>query len=182
MEDLGVVLSQGTLRGTSGLSTFISVGNATQPFNRLLDKVAEIVHRLPPPVFVQRGSTVFELPACEVHAFVSMEDFSTRISSASLVILHAGAGSVIHAVRAGKIPVVVPRRAKYGEIADDHQVEFAVEMEKSGRAIVAMEPSDLENAVSRALTLQATIRQREIRSPLVAMVRERLEAYAEERA
>jgi len=150
------------------LSTFISVGNATQPFNRLLDKVAEIVHRLPPPVFVQRGSTVFELPACEVHAFVSMEDFSTRISSAR--------------VRAGKIPVVVPRRAKYGEIADDHQVEFAVEMEKSGRAIVAMEPSDLENAVSRALTLQATIRQREIRSPLVAMVRERLEAYAEERA
>lgn len=164
------------------MSTFVSVGHAAQPFNRLLDKVAEIVHRLPPPVIVQRGSTVFEAPNCEMHAFITMEDFSKWISLASLVISHAGAGSVIHAVRAGKVPVVMPRRANCGEIADDHQIEFAIEMEKSGKVIVAMESNDLEGAISRALARQAIPRQQDLRSPLVALIGERLDAYAEDRA
>jgi UDP-N-acetylglucosamine transferase subunit ALG13 len=111
-----------------------------------------------------------------------MEDFSEKISVASLVILHAGAGSVIHAVRAGKIPVVMPRRVEFGEHVDNHQVEFAMELEKFGKVIVAMEPTDLEGAISRALTRQATTRRQELRPPLVALIRERLDAYAEERA
>ena len=164
------------------MTTFVSVGNATQPFNRLLDKVAEIVYRLPPPVIVQHGSTVFQAPTCEVHAFLSMEDFSKWVAAASLVISHAGAGSIIHAVRAGRIPVVMPRRVGRGEHVDDHQLEFAMELEKVGKAVVAMEPDDLEGAISRALTLQAAARPQELRSPLIAMIRERLDAYAEGRS
>ncbi len=42
---------------------------------------------------------------------------------AAVVITHAGVGSVLTALQAGRLPVVVPRRAVEGEIADDHQLE-----------------------------------------------------------
>lgn len=83
-----------------------------------------------------------------------MAEFETLISSAELLILHAGAGSVIHAVRAGKVPVLMPRRAQFGELIDDHQTEFARALEASGRVIVINDPSQLGKAVQRALEVQ----------------------------
>ena len=107
------------------MSTFVSVGNAVQPFPRLLNAVARIIGELPSPVFVQHGRTPFDHAGCTAVPFVDMEQFAREVKGASVLILHAGAGSMIHAIGAGKIPIVVARRARFGEVIDDHQVDLA---------------------------------------------------------
>lgn len=158
------------------MSTFVSVGNATQPFTRLLEAVCALAPQLPQPVFVQFGiAQPFACPACTGVGFLAMGEFAQRVSEAELLILHAGAGSVIHAIHAGKVPVVMPRLAKYGEHVDDHQLEFAHELEKTGKVLVAHDAATLAQAAAAALQRQ---RMRDTVGPaeplLVGMVRHAL--------
>lgn len=158
------------------MSTFVSVGNATQPFTRMLDAVCEIAGQLPQPIFVQFGAaSSFDCPGCTGAAYVNMAEFEQRVNEAELLILHAGAGSVIHAVRAGKTPVIVPRRASLGELVDDHQLEFARELETTGKVFVAHDAAILAQAAAAALQRQrmsGTAAAAE--PPLVDMVRHAL--------
>ena len=163
------------------MSTFVSVGNATQPFRRLLDAACAVAARLPQPVTIQHGAaTAFRCATCETTAFLDMEAYGRRVSEASLLILHAGAGSVIHAIRAGKVPVVMPRRARFGEHIDDHQVEFARELERLGRIVLCDDAAQLDAAAACALA-----RQREaIAVPevpvLVGEIRELIRQHAQD--
>jgi len=137
------------------MSTFVSVGNATQPFKRLLEAVGQIALHLPQPVFVQYGAgSMLACPGCAGIPYLDMAAFEQRVQDTELLILHAGAGSVIHAVRAGKIPVIVPRRADLGELVDDHQLEFADELAKTGKVMVAHDAATMRVAVALALAHQ----------------------------
>jgi UDP-N-acetylglucosamine transferase subunit ALG13 len=162
------------------LSTFVSVGNATQPFSRLVDAVERYASTLPSPVLVQHGATPFRPVLCHAVPFVDMPAFEQRIAESTLVILHAGAGSLIHAVRAGKVPVVMPRRAHHGEHVDDHQVELARELGAAGKVVVAMEADDLPQAVRRALELQEGAVTNQASSTMLKLVEATLERYAAE--
>lgn len=139
----------------AAVSTFVSVGNATQPFTRLVRAVAAIQDSLPQPVFVQFGvvpqSDRASLEGCD---FLEMDEFERRIVRAELLILHAGAGSVIHAIRAGKVPVVMARSAGLGEHVDDHQQHFAAALQSAGKVVVAEGPSSLAAATQEALHRQ----------------------------
>ena len=139
------------------MSTFVAVGNAKQPFRRLLDCVGSAVSILPQPVIVQRGYTPFTGSGCQVVEFMEMDEFDRNVRDADLVILHAGAGSVIHAVSAGKVPVIMARRAVNGEHVNDHQVEFAQALSKLGKVIVVNDPDDIEGAAREALVRQEGI-------------------------
>src|SRR5690242_15296157 len=116
------VLPQSSIWWAVGVSTFVSLGNATQSFRRLTDAVMKIAFLLPQPLVVQHGNTVFQGAGHNAKPFMSMEEFDRLVCQADLLIMHAGAGSVIHAIQAGKVAVVMPRLAKYGEIIDDHQL------------------------------------------------------------
>lgn len=150
------------------MSTFVSVGNARQPFTRLIHAVTSIAHELPQPVVVQHGHTPFASFACRGVAFLDMLAFESAVSGAEVLILHAGAGSVIHALGASKAPVVMARRAKFGEHVDDHQVEFARELALTGRVVVVEHTADLMAAIERARKLPATVARS--KPPVVGMV------------
>ena len=94
-----------------------------------------------------------------------MDDFSDQMISADLLILHAGAGSLIHAVRAGKVPVVMPRRAVYGEHIDDHQLDLSRALEREQRIVVVSEPEGLIDAITQAISLQQQHRVRSKQMP-----------------
>ena len=79
-----------------------------------------------------------------------MEEFVNYIRNASIVICHAGAGTLIHVLQAGKVPVVMPRRKKYGEHIDDHQLELVKVLAEQGRVIAAFEMGDLPQAIAEA--------------------------------
>ena len=137
---------------------FVTVGNATQGFRRLLDAVDRSAGEGAfgkETVFIQSGNNPGFRPShCKHEAFLSMDAFETKIHEADLIISHTGAGTLWHALRAGKIPVVMPRQKKYGEVVDDHQLEIAKALAAEGRVVPAYEPEDLTRAIKEAMKRQ----------------------------
>lgn len=137
------------------MSTFVSVGNATQPFHRLIDAVVSLRDNLPAPITIQHGYTpIYPVEGVTFVKRIDMDMFENQLMAAKLVITHAGAGTVIHSIRKGKVPVVMARLFDLGEHIDDHQLEFASALEGDGRIVSAHSKNDLLEAANRALLLQ----------------------------
>jgi UDP-N-acetylglucosamine--N-acetylmuramyl-(pentapeptide) pyrophosphoryl-undecaprenol N-acetylglucosamine transferase len=119
------------------------------PFRRLVERALAI---LPPhaEVLWQVGCTpVSDLPI-EAHVQLESTKLRAAVEAADLVIAHAGCGSALMALEAGKGPLLVPREAARGENVDDHQKLLARELTRRGLATV----SDVE-ALSRGDVLAA---------------------------
>lgn len=156
------------------MTTLAMVGNAKQSFHRLLNAIGSISASLPQPVIVQHGSTPFQDTACECHAFMNREATAELVRQSDLIICHAGAGTVIEAIRAGHKPVVMPRRRAFKEHVDDHQLEFATMLRETGKAIVIDEPAQLAHAVKGALDARRSIAQETVEPLLVGLIRDAL--------
>jgi UDP-N-acetylglucosamine transferase subunit ALG13 len=134
--------------------TFVTVGNATQGFRRLLDAVEGLAAkdlRALKPIFIQTGHNVDFRPVhCRSTPFLSMEEFQQWMEQADLLITHGGAGTLLNALRLGKLPVVMPRRYKYGEHVNDHQVQLVEVLAAEGWVVSVHEPEDLEVAIAKA--------------------------------
>ncbi|GAA3345579.1 glycosyltransferase [Amorphoplanes nipponensis] len=102
-------------------------------FPRLLN---HLVTLLPPEwdVLWQVGSTVIDRMPPGARQQVPITEMRQALTEADVVISHAGVGSALAAMQAGKRALYVPRRRAFGEHVDDHQVEMARELE--GRKLV----------------------------------------------
>ena len=161
------------------MSTFVSVGNAKQPFDRLLKAVKAVTGKLPPPITVQYGHNDFVDPRFNCVDFLKMETFQELVNSSDLLILHGGAGSVITALQAGKRPVVMARRPELGEHVDGHQIEFVTELEKTGKVTLAEDADSLAAAIEAVLGERNTgIGSEQQPSRLVKMVEDELLAIS----
>lgn len=134
---------------------FVTIGNTNFRFMRLLKAVDELAASgffSGETVLIQTGSnTEFTSEHCELRPLFGMDEFAATIKKANLVICHAGAGTISHVLNTGKTPVVFPRRLKYNEIIDDHQVELLEAFSQLGLIVPAYEPEDLPNAIRTAL-------------------------------
>jgi UDP-N-acetylglucosamine transferase subunit ALG13 len=130
---------------------FVTVGNATQGFERLLKAVDEVAGKgvfAGEDVLLQTGNNPnFRASHCQQKQFIEMSEFESLLGSASLIISHGGAGTLINLLKHGKVPIVMPRRREYSEHVDDHQVELVKALAAEGRVIPVYEESDLESAV-----------------------------------
>lgn len=70
-------------------------------------------------------------------AYLPPRDLESAMRSADVVVAHAGVGTAITALSAGKCPVLLPRRKRHGEHVDDHQVDIARALGSRGLAVVA---------------------------------------------
>jgi UDP-N-acetylglucosamine--N-acetylmuramyl-(pentapeptide) pyrophosphoryl-undecaprenol N-acetylglucosamine transferase len=84
----------------------------------------------------QVGCTDISDLAIDAHRALSASTLADRIAAADVVIAHAGCGSSLGAMQVGKMPLLVPRRARRGENVDDHQVALAAELQRRGLAVV----------------------------------------------
>ncbi len=121
------------------MKVFVTVGLEQKPYDRLLRAVDDAAGRgwIPSDTLVQSGHTRFRCQHCKTVRFLSFDEMRVGIRSADLVISHGGVGSVLLALEEGKIPLVLPRRADFGEHVDDHQIEFVKRMEEEGRVMAA---------------------------------------------
>jgi UDP-N-acetylglucosamine transferase subunit ALG13 len=67
---------------------------------------------------------------------VPSSELQDAMRDADVVVAHAGTGVALAALEAGKWPVLVPRRAAFGEHVDDHQTGIARELGGRGLAVV----------------------------------------------
>ena len=130
----------------------VTVGTTDRCFRRLIVRLLEI---LPPEAEVlwQTGhSRVDDLPIL-ARRLVPEAELAAAVAEADVVVSHAGAGSLALALRAGRVPVFVPRRAGAGEQIDDHQLELAHWADRQGLAVMAeadrLEITHLRRAAAR---------------------------------
>jgi UDP-N-acetylglucosamine transferase subunit ALG13 len=102
----------------------VTFGSGVHGFGRLLQRLVRI---LPPDVEVlwQTGATKVDGLPIKARPLVGAAELDEAIASADAVIGHAGCGYALSALNAGKLPIIVPREKKHGELVDDHQVELA---------------------------------------------------------
>ncbi len=67
---------------------------------------------------------------------------------------------MLHAIRAKKCPVVMPRRKQYGEHINDHQVQLVRALADEGKLIPVHSSDELESAVARASYVSANEKER----------------------
>ena len=159
---------------------FVTVGNATQQFRRLLDAIdlaAESGSFVSDPVFIQSGHNPdFQSRRCEVKQFVSMDEFENLMAEANLIICHGGC-TQLHAIRLGKVPVVMPRRKKYREHVNDHQLELVSALASERKIVPAYEVEDLAAAIAEARRLNRQpipVSQ----SPMISLVAQAIDELA----
>jgi UDP-N-acetylglucosamine transferase subunit ALG13 len=102
-------------------------------------------------VLWQVGCTdVSDLPIV-AHRQLPTRELQEAIEAADVVIAHAGCGSSVSALEAGKTPVLVPRRRSHAENVDDHQLLIAEELSKRDLAVVrSVEDLTLEDLLIAA--------------------------------
>jgi UDP-N-acetylglucosamine transferase subunit ALG13 len=132
---------------------FVTVGTDHHPFDRLLRWAAtwagdnDDVAR----VFAQCGTSVAP-DELDCQASLPAIGLQQSLRAATVVVCHGGPATILEARHAGKLPVVVPRRAELGEHVDDHQVRFATWMAERGQVTLATTEADLHAALDKALT------------------------------
>ncbi|MCA2216468.1 glycosyltransferase [Jidongwangia harbinensis] len=108
-------------------------------FPRLLNRLVDVLPR-GLDVLWQVGATRIDRMPPDARRQVPVAEMRQAMSEADVVISHAGVGSALAAMQAGRRAVYVPRRRLHGEHVDDHQVAMARELE--GRQLVVAREAD----------------------------------------
>ncbi len=112
----------------------VTLGTQDKGFERLLKQVDEEIKKgnIKEKVIVQAGYTKYESVNMEIFDLIPADEFDDLVSKARLIITHAGAGSILSAVKKGKVVIAAPRLKKYGEHTNDHQLQIAKEFADKG--------------------------------------------------
>jgi len=114
------------------------------PFDRMVRAVDGWAHeRSRRDVFAQIGPTSWRPEHVEWTPFLEPDQFRSRVAAAKVLVAHAGMGSILTALEAGKPILVMPRRGDLKETRNDHQVATAKQFLALGRVAVAMDEHEL---------------------------------------
>ncbi|HEX8758630.1 MAG TPA: glycosyltransferase, partial [Pseudonocardiaceae bacterium] len=90
---------------------------------------------LPVEVLWQTGDTpVGDLPI-QATPVLPAAELAAALGKADIVISHAGTGSALAALDAGRYPILAVRDSARGEQVDDHQHQLATELARRGLAL-----------------------------------------------
>ncbi|MCC7389715.1 MAG: hypothetical protein IT431_13210 [Phycisphaerales bacterium] len=133
----------------------VTVG-AQMPFDRMTRAVdAWAGERGRRDVFAQIGETDFRPQHLEWTPFLEPEEFRARVEGADILVAHAGMGSILTALQAGKPILVMPRRGDLRETRNDHQVATAKRFLEMGRVEVAFDEDELKQKLDKLDALRA---------------------------
>ncbi len=163
----GFVAGDAEVDGTDGgrpLRVVVTTGSTSYGFRSVIERMIGI---LPPGAEVvwQTGTTdVTGLPI-EARAAIPAAELSARMAAADVVVAHAGVGSALVALEAGRWPVLVPRRRARGEHVDDHQAQIGADLAARGLALAR----EVDELTTGDLLAAARVRVRS--EPVVAPFR-----------
>lgn len=159
---------------------FATVG-AILPFDRLSRQIVDLKQRgvIAERVILQTGRTAEtfpEVPGLTIVPELPFDEVQAILARASLVVSHAGSGSLITALSHKCRAVAVPRRVDCQDSYDDHQVEIADNFAQRGLIQVAQDTESLAAALDRARAANATPVTMD-HSALIAFLEEKLAGY-----
>ncbi len=126
---------------------FVTVGTHEQPFRRLVEYMDNWASEHDEEVLIQAGYTDYRAKYAKIKNFLPREEMAKCISQARIVITHGGPACYSEVLRAGKVPVVVPRSKKFGEQYDDHQIEIGREFKKRNNILFVEDIDTLSETI-----------------------------------
>jgi UDP-N-acetylglucosamine transferase subunit ALG13 len=126
---------------------FATVGTHEDPFDRLVAELDRLVAsgEIAEAVHVQTGYSTVVPSHCTHERMIGFDAVQDWMRRARVVVTHGGPASIMQALALGKVPIVVPRQAKFGEHVDDHQVRFSRRIAE--RVLVVLDIADLGPAL-----------------------------------
>jgi exopolysaccharide biosynthesis polyprenyl glycosylphosphotransferase len=118
------------------LTVVASVGTYHHPFDRFVDWLEPWTAAHDVDLTFQHGATR-PIEGADNRTMMTPGDLLERYRDADVVVLQGGAGGVMDARRAGRIPIVVPRVPVDQEVVDDHQVVLSRRLAELGLVHVA---------------------------------------------
>ena len=125
---------------------FVTVGTGEQRFDRLFRAVDRL--SADHEIVVQHGLSEVRPARALCFDFMPFADLVAYMTKADAVVTHAGVGSVLTALSVNKKPYVVPRRRRFGEAVDDHQVELARRLDGADLVTLVDDPVDLRRLLA----------------------------------
>lgn len=130
---------------------FVSVGSM-MPFDRLTRAMDEWAAAHPQvPVEIQIGRGRYEPRHAKFVRMMPVAEYRQRVAAARLFVAHAGMGSIISAIEAGKPLLMLPRLQSQGEHNTDHQLATAASIGVRPGLHVAADAGDLKARASALL-------------------------------
>lgn len=126
---------------------FVTVGTNEAAFDRLLRAVEQL--DTDDELLVQHGPSLVRPAGAKCVDYLPFEALVDTVARASVVVMHAGVGSIVTALAAGKRPVVVPRLRRFGEAVDDHQLPFGRRAAEAGIVSLVEDLTALAEAIAR---------------------------------
>jgi beta-1,4-N-acetylglucosaminyltransferase len=149
---------------------FATVGTHTQGFDRLVAAVDGLAAKSSEKCIIQIGSSVLTPKHADWFRYDTPARIDRLISDASVVVAHAGAGTLMAVLSRDKPLVAMPRDVRYREVVDDHQFELCQALESLGMLAVAHE-GNLAVAIKHARMLPRTVRANDDRMALIVALR-----------
>ena len=153
----------------------VTVGTERYPFDRLLRYVEHAVEKCAPDeeIVYQIGSSHYQPVRGRVERFFPFSRMKQLTQEASVVIAHAGVGSVNLALTFGKKPIVCPRKKSLNEAINDQQARYARFMADNGFVLLAQEAEEMEARLRESRIVDAS----SLPTPASASERERLVSF-----
>ena len=129
-------------------SIFVIYGNMDRDFISM-NKLVCFLHQEGFHLTVQFG---FSDIACSadlksIFDFCTKDRFDEYIRAHDLILSHAGVGAISSALKANKLPLVLPRKYSLAEHVNDHQIDFVSHFRDEGIFIEISDEQDLLDAV-----------------------------------
>jgi len=159
---------------------YVTLGTMFLDFPRLIRKMDEIAAKTGERVVVQLGLSQTIPEHCEYFDFKPHAETLDIQREARVIVAHAGIGVALDALCVRRPFILVPRRKRYREHLNDHQLEIAEAVQRRGWGRMVLDVAELDAACADPLPFPESYRP--ARAGLVAAVRRMVERVAEERA
>lgn len=127
---------------------FCTVGTQA-PFDRLITILDKIAPKLNEEIIAQTYSGGYTPRNIKTVDFLTPNQFESYLRKSSVVVAHAGMGTIISAMKLNIPLIIFPRIAKLGEHRNEHQLATAKKMKEMGYVYVAYSEEELLNLLMR---------------------------------
>jgi len=125
---------------------YVTVGTMFLDFPRLIRAMDTVAADTEERVIVQVGLGTTLPLHCEHFEFKPRDEVLAIQREARVIVCHAGIGSVLDALHVRRPFIVVPRRRKFGEHMNDHQMDLAKAVERRGWGTAVYDTEELPRA------------------------------------
>lgn len=141
---------------------FVTVGTQDKQFQRLLNAVEKL--DIQEEIIIQRGSTKFQTKKknIKVYKYLSNSKYEKIMKDASVIITHAGVGTIIDGLKLHKKMIVAARLQKYKEHVNDHQLQLLETFSEAGYIIPLYDFDKLQTLIEKEFKPKEFISNNEI--------------------